>query len=321
VKGRVEFRALGTTAVLVVTEPTRLRTAERVLRAELAAIDLACSRFREDSEVSGLHRNAGHAVRISPLLAEAIEVALRAARLSDGLVDPTVGNAVRELGYDRDFAAIAKETPEHAAASRPAPGWHRVLLDRKAAEVVLPRRIQLDLGATAKALAADRAATAVARETGTGVLVSLGGDLSVAGAPPAGGWRIAVSDDHTSAERYPATTVTLRSGALATSSITRRAWRRAGRAVHHIVDPRTGDIPAPVWRTVSVAAGSCVDANTATTAAIVLGAGAPAWLSARGLPSRLVDVTGLVEPVAGWPAEPDGSDLRLDKSHLESWAA
>jgi thiamine biosynthesis lipoprotein len=87
------------------------------------------------------------------------------------------------------------------------------------------------------------------------------------------------------------------------------------------VDPRTGDIPAPVWRTVSVAAGSCVDANTATTAAIVLGAGAPAWLSARGLPSRLVDVTGLVEPVAGWPAEPDGSDLRLDKSHLESWAA
>jgi thiamine biosynthesis lipoprotein len=143
----------------------------------------------------------------------------------------------------------------------------------------------------------------------------------VAGAPPPGGWQIAVSDDHASAERYPATTVTLRSGALATSSITRRAWRRAGRAVHHIVDPRTGDIPAPVWRTVSVAAGTCVDANTATTAAIVLGAGAPAWLSARGLPSRLVDVTGLVEPVAGWPSDPDVSDIRLESGHLESRVA
>jgi thiamine biosynthesis lipoprotein len=321
VTARVEFRALGTTAVLVVTEPTHLSAAEHVVRAELAAIDLACSRFRDDSEISQVHREAGRAVRIGPLLAEAIDVALRAARLSGGLVDPTVGTAVRELGYDRDFATIAKDTSEPAPPVRPAPGWHRVLLDRKAAEVVLPRGIQLDLGATAKALAADRAAAAVARETGSGVLVSLGGDLSVAGAPPAGGWRIAVSDDHARAELYPATTVTLRSGALATSSITQRAWRRAGRTVHHIVDPRTGDIPAPVWRTVSVAAGSCVDANTATTAAIVLGTGAPHWLSERGLPSRLVDVAGLVEAVAGWPAELDGSDIAMEAGHRESTAA
>jgi thiamine biosynthesis lipoprotein len=321
VKGRVEFRALGTTAVLVVTEPAHLRAAERVVRAELAAIDLACSRFRDDSEIAQVHRDAGRAVRIGPLLAEAIDVALRAARLSGGLVDPTVGTAVRELGYDRDFAGIAGETSEPAPPVRPAPGWHRVLLDRKAAEVVLPRGIELDLGATAKALAADRAAMAVARATGSGVLVSLGGDLSMAGAPPDGGWRIAVGDDHARAELYPATSVTLRSGALATSSITQRAWRRAGRAVHHIVDPRTGDIPAPVWRTVSVAAGSCVDANTATTAAIVLGAGAPRWLSARGLPSRLVDVAGLVELVAGWPAEPDGSDIEGEAGPRESAAA
>jgi thiamine biosynthesis lipoprotein len=321
VTSRVEFRALGTTAVVVVTEPTHLRAAERAVRAELAAIDLACSRFRDDSEISRLHREAGRAVRIGPLLAEAIDVALRAARLSGGLVDPTVGTSVRELGYDRDFATVARETSEPAPPVRPAPGWHRVLLDRKATEVVLPRGIELDLGATAKALAADRAAAAVARETGSGVLVSLGGDLSMAGAPPPGGWRIAVGDDHARAERHPATTVTLRSGALATSSITQRAWRRAGRAVHHIVDPRTGDIPTPVWRTVSVAAGSCVDANTATTAAIVLGAGAPQWLSERRLPSRLVDVAGLAEHVAGWPAEQDGSDVEVEAGPRESTAA
>jgi thiamine biosynthesis lipoprotein len=324
--GRVEFRALGTTALLLVTEPARLRTAERVLRDELAAVDLACSRFREDSEISKLHLNAGHAAQVSPLLAEAIRVALRAAWLSGGLVDLTVGTAVRELGYDRDFAAIPQGTGADkeviSVAPGPAPGWHRVLFDPAAAEVVLPRGIQLDLGATAKALAADRAAAAVLRETGSGVLISLGGDISVAGPPPAGDWLIGVGDDHARAAVAPATTVTLRSGGLATSSITQRTWRRAGRVVHHIVDPRTGDIPAPFWRTVSVAAGSCVDANTATTAAIVLGAAAPEWLSARGLPSRLVDVTGHVVVVAGWPAEPQGSDAAaLDSGHQEGKAA
>jgi thiamine biosynthesis lipoprotein len=301
---RVEFRALGTTAVLVVTESARLRAAERVLRAELDAVDLACSRFREDSEVSWLHREAGHAVRVGPLLAEAIGVALRAARLSDGLVDPTVGSAVRELGYDRDFAAITREGA--ATETHPAPGWHRVLFDPKTAEVLLPRGIELDLGATAKALAADRAAKAVWRELGCGVLVSLGGDLSVAGPPPAGDWRIAVGDNHARAELRPETMVTVRSGALATSSITQRTWHRAERVVHHIVDPRTGGNPSPVWRTVSVAAKTCVDANTATTTAIVLGSEAPEWLSSRGLPSRLVDVSGLAVTVAGWPAEKEG---------------
>jgi len=91
------------------------------------------------------------------------------------------------------------------------------------------------------------------------------------------------------------------SGGLATSSTTRRRWRRGDRVVHHLVDPRTGD-PAPaVWRTVSVAAASCVDANTASTAAIVLGAAAPAWLRERAMPARLVALDGRVETIAGWP--------------------
>ncbi len=137
------------------------------------------------------------------------------------------------------------------------------------------------------------------------MLVSLGGDIAVAGAGPDDGWCIALGDDHVLADVDPAATVTIHSGGLATSSITRRRWRTGDRWVHHIVDPRTGDAVDPVWRTVSVAAGSCVDANTAATGAILLGAAAPDWLRARRLPSRLVSVAGDVVPVAGWPD--DGS--------------
>ena len=101
----------------------------------------------------------------------------------------------------------------------------------------------------------------------------------------------------------PSTVVAITSGGLATSSTTARRWRRGGNVLHHILDPRTGLPPAPVWRTISVTAATCADANAASTAAIIRGAQAPGWLAATGLPARLVDVSGRVETVAGWPAE------------------
>lgn len=302
------FRALGTTAEVMVTEAAALPLAEEIARDEVRAIDEACSRFRADSDISRLHDQAGSAVRVSPLLVEALLVALRAAQLSDGVVDPTVGRAVAHLGYDRDFAAIDRDDPTEVRAAGAAPGWWRVRLDAEAREVLLPRGVQLDLGATAKALAADRAAAQAAERTGCGVFVGLGGDVAVAGPAPEGGWRIVVGDDHarTDADRDPVIAIT--AGGVATSSTTCRNWRRAGRLVHHIVDPRTGDVPDPWWRTVSVAAASCVDANTASTASIVLGAEAPQWLTEHGMPARLVTVDGSVTVVAGWP--PDAPEAR-----------
>ncbi|HEY2057421.1 MAG TPA: FAD:protein FMN transferase [Amycolatopsis sp.] len=297
------FPALGTTAQVVVTDPGVLDAAAELLRRELGEVDLACSRFRPDSEISRLHRTAGRPVVVGPLLADALGAALRAARLTDGLVDPTVGAAVRELGYDRDFAALPEDSGSARSEAVPAPGWHRVMFDPATATVVLPRRVHLDLGATAKALAADRAAGAIHRALGCGTLVNLGGDLSVAGAAPIGGWRVGVGDDHVTAADRPETTVTLYGGGLATSGTTRRRWRRAGETVHHIVDPRTGRNPAGRWRTVSVTALSCVDANTAATAAIVLGESAPGWLAARRLPARLVASDGAETLVAGWPRD------------------
>lgn len=297
----VRFPALGTTAELLVTDPALLAGAERLLRERLAVVDAACSRFRADSEISRLHRRAGSAVAVSGALFAALEVALRAAERTDGLVDPTVGEAVKGMGYDRDFALVAPDDAAPAIAGGAAPGWWRVRLDPRTRQVVLPRGVSLDLGATAKALAADQAAGEIATATGCGVLVALGGDLAAAGSAPEGGWRVTVGDDHSRTDPAHDPLVAVGAGGLATSSVARRTWRRAGRTVHHIVDPRTGDIPAAVWRTVTVAAATCVAANTASTAAIVLGHDAPSWLARHRLPARLVPLSGPAVGVAGWP--------------------
>jgi FAD:protein FMN transferase len=309
------FGVFGTTATLLVTDAAALPAARRLADAELAAVDLACSRFRADSELSALNAAGGATTGISELFAELLDEALRAARLTDGAVDPTCGRALAELGYDRDFgllepARAVPPGPARPAAStisaaptpaRAVPGWRSVRLDTGPPRVTLAGGAQLDLGATAKAHAADRCADLIARKLGCGVLVSLGGDIAVAGPAPAGGWRIRVTDDHAAGPDAAGQTVAIMSGGLATSSTTVRAWSRDGRRMHHIVDPATGQPARSCWRTVSVAAGTCTDANTASTAAIVRGAVAVAWLEDLTLPARLVREDGSVEVAAGWP--------------------
>jgi thiamine biosynthesis lipoprotein len=115
---------------------------------------------------------------------------------------------------------------------------------------------------------------------------------------------VRVTDDHAAGPEAPGQTVTIRSGGLATSSTTVRAWAVGGRRMHHIIDPATGEPAQSCWRTVSVAAASCVDANTASTAAIIRGAAALPWLRDAGLPARMVREDGSVETTAGWPDDP-----------------
>ncbi|GGN11721.1 FAD:protein FMN transferase [Streptomyces fuscichromogenes] len=301
-----EWRALGTTVRLVVTDPALLDSCNLLLARQLAEVDAACSRFRTDSELAALDTTHGRPVRVSPLLSEALGVALRAAEATDGAVDPTVGSAMEAIGYDRDFTLVREDDRPVSLRVRRAPGWRRVTLDRATGTVTVPEGVRLDLGATAKAWAADRAATMLARAAGCGVLVSLGGDTAVAGAPPAGGWQIRVQDITGPVDEAPAQgsydTVGLRSGGLATSGTGARRWRRGGYDLHHIVDPRTGLPVRSPWRTVSVAAGTCADANAATTAALVKGAGAERWLTRLGLPARLVTHRGTVVTTPGWPA-------------------
>ncbi|HLK44020.1 MAG TPA: FAD:protein FMN transferase, partial [Thermoleophilia bacterium] len=211
------FPALGTTAVVLVTEPTELARAEEAVRAELDAIDRACSRFRDDSELAKLNGAAGVPVQVSRLLVEAIDVALRAAHLTGGRVDPTIGHALRLLGYDRDFASVERLGPPISVTAVAAPGWQLIEVDHDRSTVRVPSGVAVDLGATAKAFAADRAAAraAAGSDDGAGVLVSLGGDVATAGAAPDGGWRVRVTDDHAAPLDAPGQTIRLRAGGLA----------------------------------------------------------------------------------------------------------
>jgi thiamine biosynthesis lipoprotein ApbE len=325
------WEALGTRVVLRLTDPRALARARTAVEHELDAIDRACSRFRPDSEIARVNTGAGRAMRVSPLLAEALALALRAAALTDGDVDPTVGSALVLNGYDRDWRLLEQpnpsppahgprpearpdERPRSGRPSLPEPcptptivaravcGWRNVMLDRDALTVRVPAGFTIDLGATAKAWVADRAASAAALAGGCGALLGVGGDIAVAGPAPAPGWAVHVTDDHRSDHHAPGQTIIIRSGGLATSSIAVRRWRHAGQTMHHIIDPVTGAPVRGTWRTVSVAAASCADANIATTSALVRAGAAPAWLVRLGVPARLVSRAGRVYAIGGWPA-------------------
>jgi FAD:protein FMN transferase len=295
-EGRTSYRfeLWSTTVSVVVTDPAALSTAVDVVRAGLDRVDRACSRFRPDSELAGLTPGTR---RLSPMLADLIGTALDAAEASGGLVDPTVGAAVRGLGYDRSIERLPDDGAPVSLVHH-VPGWRRVNLYGDKLE--LPRGVELDLGATAKARAADLAARDAAAVTAAGVLVEVGGDIATAGPAPASGWQVLVQDTPDD----PAGRFSLAAGwAVATSSTVRRTWRRGGIRLHHIVDPRTAAPAAAVWRSATVAARTCASANTAATASVVLGHDAPQWLADRGYVARLVDQQRRVVRVGDWPEE------------------
>jgi len=297
------FHALGTTAEITTLEPLVLADAIDVLERELDATDQACSRFRADSEVSRLARCGGGWMPASRLLRQALAAGVDAAAATGGAVDPTVGASMRALGWDADFRVVISRREPARIELVPAAGWQRIEIDDGRGRVRVPAGVLVDLGATAKAFAADRAAAAAFRATGSSILVNLGGDIAVAGPAPAGGWPILVTDDHRAPSLVDGQTVAIAAGGLATSSTTVRRWRTTEGIAHHVLDPRTGRPAVEVWRTVSVAAASCVDANTASTAAIVLGEDAPRWLESACVAARLVRPDGRVVVTGGWPAQ------------------
>jgi thiamine biosynthesis lipoprotein len=306
-----QWPAIGTTASVVVTEPAYLEAARHIVVDELAQVDLACSRFRSDSEIARLATRGNAWTTVSDLLADVLACALDVARITDGDVDPTMGTDLSRLGYDRDYGEI-KNACARGADNAVLPltyrlvyrtSWHDVEFDHGRRRVRVPAGLVLDLGATAKAWCADRCAARIQRELGVGVLVSLGGDIATAGVGPDGGWLVRVQD-LPEATDGPDTVVVLRDGyAVATSSTISRTWRRGTSQLHHILDPATRRPAAPVWRTVTAVAGTCVDANAATTAAIVRGRTAEPWLASCRVAARLVEHNGRVHTLGGWPAE------------------
>ena len=296
------FRAIGTTNTILATRADVLADAEAVARRHLREVDRAVSRFRPDSEVSLLAERARRAPAeafVSPTFAAYLSAALRVARLTGGLVDPTVGSALVATGYDDDLDVVRARPDFHQAHVAGVPRWHSVHLNVSGRRVAVAPGTLLDLGASAKAYAADSIAALLAASLPGGFVVNLGGDLAVSGELPAHGWSIGIADAAGSTRQV----VTSTGQAIATSSTQRRVWQTDDGPRHHIIDPRTGRTAAAVWAQVSCAAATCLEANAASTAAVVLGAHAPAWLTGHGVPARLEGLDGRVLTTPGWPAE------------------
>lgn len=330
-----EWPALGTLAALAVTDPMALPAAGKLLTAELAAVDAACSTFRDDSELVAVNAAARQdgPVRVSPLLAEAIGAALRAAEQTGGDVDPVAGPELSVAHGVRAITCAQRAGTSMQPAGTPlrlvvttTAHWRQVRLDGENGLLHLPPGTWLDLGATAKAWAADRAAAAIAARLGCGVLISLGGDVAASGEPPHGGWRIRVQDKARPAAGRPAarpagpaTVVSIDGGGLATAGASAIRWRNGGDVLQRILCPHDGGPAVPAWRTVSVTAASCAEASAASTAAIIRGSQAIGWLFGRGLPARLVDTAGRVRIVGGWPPPaadvPGGTGGRTTVAH------
>jgi FAD:protein FMN transferase len=304
--GTATWRALGTYVHLSTTDKTVLEPARQIAARLLDDVDRTCSRFRADSDLVRANAAAGSWTNVDPLLVKAIGAAIEAAAQTDGLVDPTLGHAMVAVGYDRDISLVLAESSDPAGLPVPARigAWRDIQRDLMGA-VLVPHGSALDLGATAKAWAADLIANAIVEEFDTTVVISLGGDVAVAGPD---GWPVAITetiDDPAGAE-----IVHLPYGGLATSSTAARRWIRDGVTRHHLIDPRTGESTGGRWRTVTATGATCVAANTASTAAIVLGDKAVGWLNEREIPARLVNTDGRIVRTDRWPEPEAGHDNR-----------
>jgi thiamine biosynthesis lipoprotein len=294
------FRALGTYVYVATRDPAEVAEARRLTEAVLAEIDRTCSRFRDDSDLVRANAGAGHWVEVDPLLVAAVGVAVDAARATDGIVHPLLGRQLVSWGYDRDYGELVDTGP---VTPPPAPGprsWTRLGLAEDAIRV--PSGTSLDLGSTGKAFAADLVSATLTGELRTSALVSVGGDVAVA-QPDGDAWAVAVSGQ----PGGRAVLVWLERGGLATSDTQVRRWTRAGATYHHLLDPRTGAPATTSWRMSSCLGTTAVAANTASTAAIVLGTDAPDWLDSHQVTARLVAVDGSVRRTGGWPEDEEAA--------------
>jgi thiamine biosynthesis lipoprotein ApbE len=291
---------MGTTNTVAVSDGAALPAAIAIVKELIEDIENACSRFRADSELSRLNRGAGgDPALLSPLLEEAVVAALAAAEMTDGLVDLSVGGNVEEAGYTVTFRDLPADGPPVQLLTRRIAGWRALTYDPLAHTLHVPAGVAIDLGASGKAWAADRSAAAVAGKLGVSVLVECGGDIAVSGPLLAGGWPVRVALDE---EAGGGQEILVFDGGLATSGTYARSWRRGGVRLHHIIDPATG-LPAQTpWVMVSAAAATCVEANAAATAALIMGERAVAWLDAIGVPARLVAAGGEIRHAGGWSA-------------------
>jgi thiamine biosynthesis lipoprotein len=286
---------MGTTVEILA--PTRLLNRALTMTENLFRTwEGVLSRFRPDSELQRLNRQAGRDVPVSDLLWTVAYRARDAAQATEGWFDFTLGHRLQAMGYNESWSRLEKESPDSVLLppliNR---GWERVQMDPVHRTIRVPVGVQLDFGGIAKGMAVDKAVEVLSQEGITPVLVNAGGDLAVAEVPHSGAWPVAVGE-----EMNPV--VALHYGALATSGTSRRRWRRAGVTYHHLLDPRTGYpsrtrvVRATVW------APTATQADVLAKVALLQGwrAGA-AFLETRGSIGELEHEDGRIQVIGRWP--------------------
>ena len=296
----MNFSIWGLSGSLATQHADDLARAEQRLWHWIDLVDATCNRFRSDSELSRLNEHQGETVAVSDTLELDLAAALRSAQMTDGLCDPTVLPALLSLGYDRDYDELVRRGAPAPGRAVPSPGVGAIELDRAGHKVTLAPGCRVDLGASAKALVADRVADEMSAYGG--VVVEIGGDVAARGVSDDGPWVVAISDSLVVDGREPRIAVT--NAGVATSSLTSRTWRAGDTLVNHVIDPRTGTFARGPYATATVSAGTCVDANAFATAALLWGEDAGYHIAQAGLSARLVRHDGSVDFVGGWP--PDG---------------
>jgi thiamine biosynthesis lipoprotein len=295
------FRALGTTIEVGVRDADQLDAVSAHVRETVETIEQTFSRFRPDSELAHVEQHAGVETQCSALFVELLGLACWAAASTDGWFDPTIRDALEAAGYDRDFAEVENGGPGPSRRASPAGRWRALRFDQARRTVTLPPGTRLDFGGIGKGFAVDLALRTLPALTG--VIISAGGDVCVAGPPPDGGW---LCDIAVSADSAVESTLVLHAGAIATSGTGRRRWRRAGVDLHHLIDPYTGKPGVSPWLAVSAAAGSCVAAEVAAKVGWLRGYAGPGWMTTQGLAARFRAPSGRVVTVGNWPADSAG---------------
>ena len=242
--------------------------------AELARLEQCWSRFRPDSELRRLNARAGRWTTVSTTMLAALTRAREAWLATGGAFDPTVLDALEAAGYDRSFERIvdgdADDHDDDGRACRPAPGFGTVDLDVDASAVRAATGTHIDLGGIGKGLAADLVAQGLVDRGARSALVGLGGDLRACGdAPEPDGWPVPVA--HPQRDDDVAFVHPLRAGGLVTSTTLMRRWRRDGRPMHHLIDPRTGTPARTSVVAVVAAAPTAWFAETVAKAMVVAG--------------------------------------------------
>jgi thiamine biosynthesis lipoprotein len=257
-----------------------------------AEVERTCNRFDEASALRQLCFTHCRAVRVPPLLLRALDVALEVARLSNGAFDPTVGAAMEDHGFDRDYRSGGRR--RSGVLSR-AVSFRDVHMDLVSGTITLAQPLLLDLGAVAKGLAIDLAAVELA---GLGSFaINAGGDVLVRGCNAEGGpWTIGVKDPRRPQELMAV--LAMEDGTVCTSG----DYERSNECGHHILDPRTRE-PSGRLSSATVVAPSAMLADALSTAAFVLGPEAGRrFLEEQCVEGMLIAPDGRISETAGMAA-------------------